>query len=150
MRGWNRPAGLSAMLAIMAMTGCGGAGGPTARDAWVRLPAVAGRPAAAYVTIDGGRGAVRLTTIRVPAARRVELHRSMAQGGAMSMTPVDAIDVPAGAPASLAPGGAHAMLFDLDPALRAGGTTRMTLVFDKAPPIELDAALVAPGATGPE
>lgn len=150
MRGSKVPAGLLAVSAAMLLTACGGGEAPTAQGAWIRLPAVAGRPAAAYVTIGGGRDAVELRTVRVPAARRVELHETRNAGGVMSMTPVDAIEVPAGGSAALAPGGAHAMLFDLDPALKAGGTTKMTLVFDKAPPIELDARLAAPGATGPE
>lgn len=146
MRGGILAVSLAALLA-----GCGGGrGDPVAHDAWVRLPAVAGRPAPAYVSIDGGREAVRLTSLRVAAARRVELHETMKDGAVMSMRPVDGIDVPAGGTVALAPGGAHAMLFDLDPALKPGGTTKVTLMFDHAAPIELDAALVAPGGTGPE
>lgn len=139
------------VAAAALLAGCGGGGGdPAARDAWVRLPAVPGRPGAAYVTIVGGREAVKLTGIRVPAARLVELHETVAAaGGMMSMRPVEAVPVPAGGTTAFKPGGLHAMLFDLDPALKAGGTTRITLTFDKAPPIELDAALVAPGASGP-
>ncbi|WP_315763514.1 copper chaperone PCu(A)C [Sphingomonas sp. Y38-1Y] len=132
------------------LAGCGGgADAPTATGAWIRLPAVPGRPAAAYVAIRGGDQDVRLTSLRIPAARLVELHRTSSAGGVMSMAPVDAIDVPAGATVALSPGGDHAMLFDLDPALKAGGTTRVTLMFDKAPPIELDAKLAAPGTAGP-
>ncbi|WP_176484693.1 copper chaperone PCu(A)C [Sphingomonas spermidinifaciens] len=142
---------LSALAAAALLAGCdGGSGQPRAEGAWVRLPAVAGRPAAAYVTLRGGREAVKLKTMQVPAARRVELHRSMSDGGMMSMTPIDRIDVPAGGTVSLEPGGMHAMLFDLDPALKAGGTTRMTLMFDRAPAIELEATLVAPGGAKPE
>ncbi len=139
-----------AVAAATLLAGCSGSPGePRASDAWIRLPAVAGRPAAAYVTITGGKEAAQLKTMQVPAARLVELHRPSAQGGVMSMAPVDAIDVPAGGVAKLAPGGDHAMLFDLDPALKAGGTTKMTLMFDHAPAIELEAKLVAPGGSAP-
>lgn len=144
---WGR---IVAAAAPMLLAACGGgAGEPRASDAWIRLPAVAGRPAAAYVTITGGREAVKLKTMQVPAARLVELHRSGMAGGVMSMAPVDAIDVPAGGTVRLAPGGDHAMLFDLDPALKPGGTTRMTLMFDSAPAIEIEAKLAAPGSSAP-
>ncbi len=142
---------ISAVVATgLMLAGCSGSPGePRANDAWIRLPAVAGRPAAAYVTITGGREATQLKTMQVPAARLVELHRTSAKGGMMSMDPVDAIDVPAGGTVKLAPGGDHAMLFDLEPALKAGGTTNMTLMFDHAPAIELEAKLVAPGGSAP-
>jgi periplasmic copper chaperone A len=140
-----------ALAAAAALTGCDRSGDvPVATNAWIRLPAVTGRPAAAYVTIQGGRKASTLNTIRIPAARRVELHESMSHDGAMSMQPVDRIAVPAGAIVELKPGGMHAMLFDMDTTLKAGGTTKMTLLFDTAPPIELDATLVAPGGSMPE
>lgn len=138
------------MATGLALAGCSGSPGePRASDAWIRLPAVAGRPAAAYVSITGGKEAVQLKTIQVPAARLVEMHRTASNGGVMSMVPVDAIDIPAGGAVRLEPGGNHAMLFDLDPALKAGSTTRMTLMFDHAPAIELDAKLVAPGGSAP-
>lgn len=138
------------MASGLMLASCGGGPGePRAEGAWIRLPAVAGRPAAAYVTITGGREAAQLRTMQVPAARLVELHRTASTGGVMSMDPVDTIDVPAGGVVKLAPGGDHAMLFDLDPALKAGGTTRMTLMFDHAPAIELEATLVAPGGSAP-
>lgn len=140
-----------ALAFALSLTACDrGGGAPVATNAWIRLPTVKGHPAAAYVTIQGGRKATELTTIRVPAARRIELHESMDTRGAMSMQPVDRIAVPAGEIVELKPGGKHAMLFDLDPALTVGGTTRMTLLFDTAPPIELDARLVAPGGSMPE
>ncbi len=142
---------ISAVVAAgLMLAGCSGSPGePRASDAWIRLPAVAGRPAAAYVTITGGKESTQLKTMQVPAARLVELHRTSAKGGMMSMDPVDAIDVPAGGTVKLSPGGDHAMLFDLEPALKAGGTTRMTLMFDHAPAIELEARLVAPGGSAP-
>jgi periplasmic copper chaperone A len=66
------------------------------------------------------------------------------------MQPVDRLAVPVGAIVELKPGGMHAMLFDLDPALRPGGTTKVTLLFSSAPPIELDARLVGAGEAAPE
>ena len=65
---------LSALAAAALLAGCdGGSGQPRAEGAWLRLPAVAGRPAAAYVPLRGGREAVKLRTMQVPAARRVDV-----------------------------------------------------------------------------
>ena len=88
--------------------------------AWIRLPAVAGRPAAAYFTLHGGKSDAQLVAVRTMAAR-AELHESMANG----MRPTPAVTVPAGGTVTFTPGGRHVMIFGLDPALTAG--QRVTL-----------------------
>ncbi len=115
----------------MALAACQPATPETARvaGAWVRLPAVPGRPGAAYFTILGGRAETRLVAVRTPAARRVELHQSMGgEHGAMTMRPLSGVVVPAGGKVDFAVGGRHAMLFDVDPGLKAGGSTSLELV----------------------
>ncbi len=68
---------------------------PAVEDAWVRLPAVPGRPAAAYATIDPGTYNIVLTAMASPAARQIELHHSMATDhGAMTMRPVERLPIP--------------------------------------------------------
>lgn len=89
-------------------------------DASVRLPAVAGRPAAAYFTLHGGRADTALVTVRTKAAR-AELHETTAAG----MRPIANVPLPAGGTLRFAPGGRHVMLFGLDPALTRG--QRVTL-----------------------
>ena len=52
-----------------------------------------------------------------------------------SMEPLSEVPVAAGQAVKFEPGGKHVMLFGLDPALAAGATTEMTLIFaggDKA------------------
>jgi copper(I)-binding protein len=55
---------------------------PQAQKAWIRLPAVPGRPAAGYMTLVGGRKDVTLVAITTPRAARTELHESMKMGAA--------------------------------------------------------------------
>ena len=55
---------------------------PQAQKAWIRLPAVPGRPAAGYMTLVGGRKDATLVAITTPRAARTELHESMKMGAA--------------------------------------------------------------------
>ena len=53
-------------------------------------------------------------------------------GGTMKMRAVEALDLPAGRPVKLAPGGYHIMLFDLKKPLIAGEKVPLTLVIESA------------------
>ena len=95
----------------------------------VRLPAVPGRPGAAYLTIRNGGEARVLKSVSTAKAERAEIHESKMEGGVMRMGKLDGLPLPAGATVSLAPGGMHIMLFGLDPALKAGDTIPLDLEF---------------------
>ncbi|KQN26705.1 hypothetical protein ASE86_11630 [Sphingomonas sp. Leaf33] len=113
---------------------------PNANYAWVRLPAVPGRPGAAYFTLAAGGQPITLTSVTTPAARRAELHESMAGAhGTMSMAPLKSVAVPSGGAVTFAPGGRHVMLFDMDPTLKAGDATRLTLVLGDGTTLEAKA-----------
>ncbi|MES2339873.1 MAG: copper chaperone PCu(A)C [Pseudomonadota bacterium] len=123
---------------------------PHVENAWIRLPAVQGRPAAAYFTLDAGQQAQTLLSIRTPAAVRAELHESMAgHGNMMSMKPLGQVAVPADGTVAFAPAGKHVMLFDVNPALKAGGTTTLTLAFADGRTIEATAEVVGAGDPAP-
>jgi copper(I)-binding protein len=116
-----------------------------ASDAWVRLPAVAGRPGAAYMTIQGGGEATTLLAVSTPAAVRTELHEMKHEGGMMTMAPLKDIAVPAGQKVELKPGGAHIMLYDLAPSVRAGSTVPLRLSFAGGKTVEVTAQVKAAG-----
>src|SRR3546814_4849154 len=48
-------------------------------DAWVRLPAVEGRPAAGYLMVTGGAKPQTITGASSPSAERAELHASRSE-----------------------------------------------------------------------
>jgi periplasmic copper chaperone A len=121
----------------------------TVTDVWVRLPAVADRPAAAYMTITGGAAPDRLTGASSPHAARAELHAMSMAGGVMKMAPMAGADVPAGGTVKFAPGGNHVMLFGLDPAVKPGAAMPMTLRFEKAGTITVNAHAIAAGDAAP-
>ena len=72
----SRRAALLALPLLLAACGRGPAD-PKVTHAWIRLPAVAGQPAAAYFTLTAGRSPERLVKIESALARQVQMHESM-------------------------------------------------------------------------
>lgn len=138
------------VLVTGAVAACAGAPALDVEDAWVRLPAVPGRPAAAYFTVEGGPEPRTLVRVTADYAVRAEMHETMAGGGRMSMRPLAAVPVPAGQEVAFEPGGRHVMLFDLDRRAVPGTTTLLTLTFDNRQRLYRKARLVGPGDAGPE
>lgn len=133
----------------VALTGCQNP--PRVEDAWVRLPAVPGRPAAAYATVSRGSSATALIGVTTPAAARSELHESMTgHGGMAAMRPLKDISFAQDNKVLLQPGGAHVMLFHLKGDVRPGGTIPLTFRFDGWEDITVNAKLVGAGDPAPE
>jgi copper(I)-binding protein len=65
------------------------------------------------------------------------------------MRRVEAIVVPAGKSVVLEPSGYHLMLSDLKAPLKEGDLLKLTLVFEKAGEIEVEATVEPLGAMGP-
>lgn len=119
-------------------------------DAWVRLPAVSGRPAGGYLTIANSRiGTDALIRVTSPHAGRIELHSMVSDQGVMRMRHEQRLEVPAAGSLLLAPGGRHLMLFDLAPEVRAGGRLPLTLYFESGAAIDVSADVREPGSSAP-
>lgn len=104
-------------------------GGLEVVQAWSR-PAAAGMTGAGYMTIrNHGKDAQTLLKVETPAAKKVEVHRTVTSGGVSRMEPVAQLSVPAGGEARLAPGGQHLMLIGLVRPLKAGQRLPATLTF---------------------
>jgi periplasmic copper chaperone A len=98
---------------------------PSVDGAWMRLPAVKGRPGAAYFTVHGGPAATTLISVSTDVAIQTELHESMANG----MRPTGDVPIPARADVRFAPGGRHAMLFDVNPGVKPGRIVTFRFAF---------------------
>jgi copper(I)-binding protein len=122
----------------------------TVRDAWVRLPAVGGRPAAGYFTAEAGAMPEEITNVTSPAPGRVEMHESMSGGGMAAMKELETLAFEAGRPIAFEPGGKHLMLFDLDPTVKPGDTLAITFTFSRAKPVTVEARVIAAGDAAPE
>ena len=146
-------AAAAALTAILSATlsGCTGQAPDNSgvTRAWARLPAVPGRPGAAYFTLVGTGKADRLVAIKSAVVGRIELHEGGMHGGMMTMRPLGGVDVPAEGRVAFAPGANHAMLFDIDKAITPGTAIPMRFLFASGRAIEVETKTVAPGGDMP-
>lgn len=143
--GFSACAAALLLLAAAALSGTAFAvagSAPVVAKAWIKLPAVPGRPAAAYAIITGGTIADRLLGVEGPKSARLELHTSRTGNGVTRMQPLAAIAVAPGAITAMQPGGMHVMIFSL-PATRPGTRVPLTFVFEKAGRIGVRALAMA-------
>ncbi|MDB5663354.1 MAG: hypothetical protein JWM38_232 [Sphingomonas bacterium] len=147
----RRAAALAFLALAASLAGCnrGPEAGLAVEDAWVRLPAVAGRPGAGYFTLRGGPAADRMAAIDSPSAARAELHQGGKMDGMMTMRPINGVDLPSGGRVAFAPEGDHVMLFGIDPAIKPGGTMRLQFRFRSGETRQADARVVAAGDPAP-
>jgi periplasmic copper chaperone A len=130
----------------LVLAGCSEAPVERVTDARITLPAAPGRPGAAYFTLHGGERPNLLIEISTPKAIRTELHDTINTDGKMSMSAVEGgVDVPAGDEVAFAPGGLHAMLFDISPSVKAGDKMPLTLRYADGRVIEVQADVRSPG-----
>lgn len=137
---------------ILMLSGCGDAvpKQQSVTDAWVRLPAVAGNPGAAYFELAGGSVPDRLMSVSSPQAVRAEMHDTVMAGGMMKMAEIEGgVEVSAGGTLRFAPGGKHVMLFDVSPRASAGRTMPLAFTFASGVTIEHEAKIVAAGDAPP-
>ena len=146
--------GGAALAATLALTAHAGevtrAGSIEIDTPWARASAGAGRPTAAYVTIrNTGARPDRLIAVATPAAGHAEIHAMAHEGGVMKMRPAGPLEIPAGGAVELAPGGLHIMLMALEAPLEEGGTLPLTLTFEAAGKVTVEASIAAVGAAAP-
>lgn len=139
-----------AVLPLAALLAACSQGDPAVNvsDAVVRLPAVQGNPGAAYFTLRTNKTPMRILGVSSPQVQRIELHESEMQGGRMRMGPLEDNSFGAEGVKIFQEGGAHAMLFGISTAVRAGGTIRLNFDFDNAPDVSLDVPVETAGGMG--
>lgn len=101
-----------------------------------------GAMGAMYMTIRNPSGTPdRLIKAQSDVSKVVELHNVAMKDGVMSMYPVEAIEVPANGEAVLKPGSFHVMLIGLTRDLVAGETMTVTLTFEQAGDVTVQAPI---------
>ena len=118
----------------------------TVEGAVVMLPIIPGRPGAAYFVLRTNNDPTRLTGVASPRIGRIELHETVSDGSVARMRPLESTTFAPDEPLAFAAGRRHAMLFDIDPAARAGGTIPLIFSFDPAPPVTVEAEVRTAGA----
>ena len=116
--------------------------GLSVKDGMLTLPAVKGNPGAAYFTLfNGGDKPAVLAAASIEGSGKVEFHQT--SGGTMAA--IDQLEIAPGAAITLAPGGMHAMAFDLGEGLTAGGTAELTLTFADGDKLSVPLKVVSVG-----
>ena len=136
-------AGLVVASAALAQTGQ-----LEVRDAWARATPGKAENGVAFVTIQSPTPD-RLLSAASPVAKKAELHTMEMAGMVMKMRLLAGLDIPAGQPVTLKPGGEHMMLLGLTGPLREGQSFPLTLTFEKAGTRTVTVAVEKPGAAGP-
>jgi copper(I)-binding protein len=117
-------------------------------NAWAGATPGKAENGAAYLTIQSPT-ADRLVSASSPVAKKAELHTMSMQGMVMKMRPITGLDIPAGQPVTLQPGGEHIMLMGLNQPLHEGQSFPLTLDFEKAGPRTVTVTVEKAGARGP-
>ncbi|WP_022686794.1 copper chaperone PCu(A)C [Sphingomonas phyllosphaerae] len=124
---------------------------PVVKDAYIRLAAVPGRPAAGYFMMRGGAKDATLVKVEAAGVPRAELHGSRMTGNGMAtMDSLPNVPVPTGADVAFAPGGRHVMLFDVPASVRAGATLPLTMRFADGSSTAVPAKVIAAGDAAPD
>lgn len=101
----------------------------TVSDAWVRATVAAQKASGAFMKLTADKGA-RLIEARSPVAGVVEIHEMALENNVMKMRAIAGLELPAGKPVELKPGGYHVMLMELKGPLNVGDVVPITLVFE--------------------
>lgn len=138
------------LTSLFLAAACGG--GAEGGDDAIVVEAVWGRPlpnmaqnGAFYMTITNNTGQDDvLQSVRTEACGMVELHRSSVNDeGVMQMRPVEGQTLPirSGQTVALAPNGLHVMCMNVPQPFETGQTIPLTLVFENAGEMALDAEI---------
>ncbi len=118
-------------------------------DAWARATTPGVATGGVYLTLTSPADD-RLVGASSPAAARADVHEMSMDGTIMRMRPVPGgLALPAGQAVTLTPSGYHIMLEGLRAPLRQGSAVPVHLVFQKAPPADVQAQVQSIGAAGP-
>jgi copper(I)-binding protein len=117
------------------------------QNAWARTSVQGQKATGAFMTLTA-KEPTRLVAISTPVAAVAEVHEMKLDGDVMRMRAVPGgLELPAGKPVALSPGGYHVMLMDLKAALPKDSTIPLTLLFKDAKGVESKLELKLPVAT---
>lgn len=117
-------------------------------EPWARASILASRPGAAYLTIESARDN-RLLSIESPIAGRIMIHTTETNNDVNRMVHRETLELSAGEPIVLAPGGTHLMLMDLKVRLIQGAQFPVTLTFERGGAVTVSVPVIGIAATGP-
>ena len=139
----------TAALISFAWNADGATPGIVVTKAWARATPPGATTGAVYITIENqGDDPDRLARVTSPASSSAMLHATIDDGGVSKMREGDDGLAP-GATLEMEPGGLHIMLMGLTGPLKQGETISVTLDFETAADIIVEAKIAPIGAAGP-
>jgi len=110
-------------------------------EVWVRVPIGQAKLTAGYLKIQNtSETDDSLISAKAAGVARIEVHRtSMGKEGVTRMRPINALDIPAGETVALQQGANHLMLIGVEVALSDGDNLPLTVTFEKAGELRVDA-----------
>ncbi len=99
------------------------------KDPWVRATVAQQKATGAFMQLTAKADA-KLVEVRSSAAGVVEIHEMAMEKDVMKMRQIPGLELAAGKPVELKPGGYHVMLMDLKAQVKEGDTVPLTLVFE--------------------
>lgn len=133
---------LTLLLPALLISACSSSGELTILDPWAR-PAGAGENGAVYFIISNATNTNdTLLNVRTDLTSDAEIHMSMKDSNdVVSMQMQNSLPVPAQQEIIFKPGGLHVMLIGLNRDLRIGDTISLTLNFENAGSITIQAPI---------
>jgi hypothetical protein len=119
---------------------------------WTRPNAATSPQTGAFMVFkNNGAAPDRLVSADSPVAGKTELHRTQIEGGVARMRlQANGFVLPPGASFELKPGGYHVMLMDLKKPIKAGDKVAITLTFEKAGKVTIEAPAEMRGGHAPK
>lgn len=99
-------------------------------EPWTRATVAQQKATGMFLTLTAAQGG-RLVSAASPLAEVVEIHEMAMEGNIMRMRAVQGLDLPAGKPITLKPGGYHIMLMGLRQQIQPGQPVPATLVIEE-------------------
>jgi copper(I)-binding protein len=127
-------------------------GNLTVTAPWTRATPGGAKIAGGYLKIsNSGPVADRFLGAKSDVADHAQIHEMSMSDGVMKMRPLPGgLEIKPGETVELKSGGYHLMFMDLKHPLKAGESFRATLQFEKAGQLEVNFAVNALGASGPQ
>ncbi|MFS2002007.1 copper chaperone PCu(A)C [Duganella sp. CT11-25] len=115
----------------------------TVGEPWVRATVAQQKATGAFMTLTSTQGA-SLVGASSPAAGVVEVHEMKMVDDVMRMRQIAVLELPAGKPVALSPGGYHLMLLELKQPLKDGDKVPLTLEIEDAQKVRSKIVVEAP------
>jgi periplasmic copper chaperone A len=127
-------AGVLALSAGLALTGCSSDSKPELKVTGAFMPQPVGDMAAGFLVVRNSGGTDRLTSVTSSLSDQVTIHETRNR----TMRMATSFEVPAGGELDLERGGNHIMFTKLKQRPEQGETVSVELHFEKADPIKVD------------